>query len=550
MIDSSGHSSQPAASGAVPLAAKFIVLIVIIAAAAALLFSAPTNGDFWWFDASSHAMNGAFIHDLVAAAPLRNPMDWAVNYYLQYPAISIGLYPPLFPVSEALVFSVLGVSHFAAQATVAIFTSFLALAIYNLARLRLSWVAATGAVLMFLGLPGIAFWGRQVMLEVPAMCFAAWSMFLLVRYIERGRAPWLYASAFALVLALYTKQTFAFLAPATAVALLWTCGWRVILRREIWIAIFASAVLLLPLAAMTLKFGMMNASLAAGVNAAAPGRFSLPSLLWYAADLPTAAGWPVVFLAVVFLIFWGGAQLRHRDPLISTMAASFLVGYVFFTMIALKDGRYTLHFLVPLVIAASFAIHRALPQRWSTPLTVALGAGLFVFTLATQSVPRVAGFREAAILVADQTPPDTTVLFYGQRSGAFVFNLRALGSRRDIRVLRAEKLFVHYRQGRTAGVTDLGADAAEIKAIFPRYRIAYAVYDPRFWDDLPSIQAMNQVLSGSDFTALKTITIQANVAHNDRELRVARFDGILQERAEPLRMDMPLINGRFSEKGK
>lgn len=219
-------------------------------------------------------------------------------------------------------------------------------------------------------------------------------------------------------------------------------------------------------------------------------------------------------------------------------------------MIALKDGRYTLHLLVPLVLAAAFAIHGLLPRRFSAAVTAVAGAGLFVFTLASQSVPYLAGFREAATQVANRTPPNTTVLFYGQRSAAFVFDLRALGWRRDIRVLRAEKLFVHYRQGRGAGVTDLGADTAAIKAIFPRYRIAYAVYDPHFWDDLPSIQNMDAVLGGPDFAAVKTITVESNVAHNDKEFRIARYNGALPEHAEPLKMDMPLINGHFSEKGR
>ncbi len=550
MIDSPGHSRQLDLSGAASLAAKLAAPIIIIAAAAAFLFSAPTQGDFWWFDAPSHAMNGAFIHDFIAAAPFGNPMGWAIKYYLQYPAISIGLYPPLFPAAEALMFSLFGVSHFAAQATVSVFAGLLALAIYNLARMRLPPVAAIGAAVMFLGLPGVAFWGRQVMLEVPAMCLAAWSMFFLIRYIERGRALALYGSVFALILALYTKQTFAFLVPAFVLSLIWGCSWRVALRRELWITAFGSVILLLPLAALTLKFGMMNANLATGVDSTAPSRFSLQSLLWYGADLPNAAGWPVLILAIVFVALWSVMKGRRHDPLIAVLLTSFLTGYLFFTMIALKDGRYTLHLLIPLGIMAALAVHEIAPRRWGAPLTAALGAGLFLFTLATQTVPRVDGFREAADLVTAHAPRDSTVLFYGQRSAAFVFDLRARGSRPDLRVLRAEKLFVHYRQGRAGGVKDLGADAAAIEAIFPRYRIAYAVYDPQFWDDLPSIQAMDRVLSGPRFTALKTITVEANVAHNDHEIRIARYDGILPERAEPLRMDMPLINGQFSESGR
>jgi len=550
MIDFPGRSSQSGRRCGASIASKCAPAAIFAAAAIVFLLTAPTSGDFWWFDAPSHAMNGAFIHDLVAATPFGNPMGWAVKYYLQYPAISIGLYPPLFPAAEALIFALLGVSHFAAQATVSIFVALLALAVYQIARMRLSPTAATGAALLLLGLPGIAFWGRQVMLEVPAMCFAAWSLYFLVRFIERDRAPMLYASVLALVCALYTKQTFAFLAPAFVLALVWTRSWRVALRRELWIAFLGFVILLLPLAVMTLKFGMMNASLASGVDATAPSRFSLESLTWYAADMPNAAGWLVPVLAIITLVFWGASQDSRREPLVSALLAWFLVGYLFFTAIALKDGRYTIHLLVPLGIMAVLAVHKIMPPRWSVATALVLGAGLFLFTFATQTVPRVGGFRDAVDIVAARAPRDSTVMFYGQRSASFVFDLRAQGTRPDLRVLRAEKLLVNYRQGRTGGVRDLRVASAAIEAIFPRYRIGYAVYDPEFWNDLPSIQALNKVLSGPAFTALPSITVQANVPHNDRELRIVRYDGALPERAEPLSMDMPLIAGQFSESGE
>src|ERR1700740_3492250 len=95
--------------------ARLLVMIIFVGANAALLATAPTNGDFWWSDAPRHALNGAFVKDFIQAAPWHDPKSWAINYYLQYPALSILFYPPLFYIFEAITYAIFGVSHFAAQ---------------------------------------------------------------------------------------------------------------------------------------------------------------------------------------------------------------------------------------------------------------------------------------------------------------------------------------------------------------------------------------------------------------------------------------------------
>src|SRR5271163_3092826 len=72
--------------------------IILACACAILLLTAPTNGDFWWFDAPGHAMNGVFVRDFVAAMPWRDPVGFAIDYYMRYPAVTVLFYPPLFPV--------------------------------------------------------------------------------------------------------------------------------------------------------------------------------------------------------------------------------------------------------------------------------------------------------------------------------------------------------------------------------------------------------------------------------------------------------------------
>src|SRR5262245_29724666 len=62
---------------------------VAFALAALLLFvTAPHNGEFWYSDAPRHALNGVFIKDLFASLPA-DPKSWAMEYYVQYPALTI-----------------------------------------------------------------------------------------------------------------------------------------------------------------------------------------------------------------------------------------------------------------------------------------------------------------------------------------------------------------------------------------------------------------------------------------------------------------------------
>src|SRR5271157_155238 len=99
-----------------------IACLLLLAVAVLVLFkTSPTQGDFWWSDAPRHAMDGAFYYDMARAMPVTHLKQWAINYYLQYPAVTVLTYPPLFAWVEAAFFTVFGVSHRTAQLTVSFF---------------------------------------------------------------------------------------------------------------------------------------------------------------------------------------------------------------------------------------------------------------------------------------------------------------------------------------------------------------------------------------------------------------------------------------------
>src|SRR5271165_206654 len=75
-------------------------------------FTSPQAGDFWQSDAPRHAMDEISYHDMACATPITHAKQWAINYYLQYPAVTVLTYPPLFALVEAVFFALFGVSHY------------------------------------------------------------------------------------------------------------------------------------------------------------------------------------------------------------------------------------------------------------------------------------------------------------------------------------------------------------------------------------------------------------------------------------------------------
>src|ERR1700722_19240871 len=107
---------------------------VAFAVVAVLFVTAPKSEDFWWAHSPSFAFNGELVRDFFASGLHQTPMAFANEWFRHYPALSISLYPPIFPLAEALLFALFGFSHPVAQATVAVFIAVAAVGTYRVAR--------------------------------------------------------------------------------------------------------------------------------------------------------------------------------------------------------------------------------------------------------------------------------------------------------------------------------------------------------------------------------------------------------------------------------
>lgn len=501
------------------LALSLVVLAVLV-----LYYTAPSGGAFYWSDAPRHAMNGVFVKDLIAAMPFDDPSGYAYGYYAKYPALTILFYPPLFYVLSAPFYALFGVSH--ETALWAVMAHYLAFGwgCYRLARLWIRPIPAVAMALTMMFLPEVAFWGRQVMLEVPAYAFAVWSAVFFVRHLRGGRQSHLLWAVALLVLGMYTKISVVFIALPFMAALLHARGLAVLREREVWLAGVLGAIALVPLAVLTLKFGQANVQSVAGVADRVAARSSLAAWTWYAEQWPGQLGWPLLALlmavAVVALVRF--RREAGRGPELTFWLAWFAAGYLFFSAIDLKEARHSVYILLALVLGAFWAVDRW-AARWATmTMTAALALSAIGWTLLLRPVYYIDGYARAAAVLAERAPPNSMVLFSGYRDGSFTFNIRAQEQRPDLSVLRADKILLRVAVRRELGVEQKAMSDDQILDTLNRQAVHYLVVQPGFWNDLEVMRRFERLLQGPQFIEVMRIPTPANHKAHETELVVYR----------------------------
>ena len=136
--------------------------------------------------------------------------DFALRYYAQYPAISIGYHPPLFAMAEAVFNAAFGVNMWSSRLALLPFAS-------SGSPRGSRWSAACStphrlwASLLVMTTPFLAQWGWYTMSDLPLLFLLMLLGYLFHRSTESPRPVYRYASALVFVLAVWTKQTAIFL---------------------------------------------------------------------------------------------------------------------------------------------------------------------------------------------------------------------------------------------------------------------------------------------------------------------------------------------------
>jgi 4-amino-4-deoxy-L-arabinose transferase-like glycosyltransferase len=523
-----------------PEFATALLLLMVFAVWAYL--TAPVAGDFAWSDAPRHALNGIFVRDLIAQLPAGDPRAYAIDYYLRYPALTILFYPPLFSAVLALMYQLFGFSHAVAQATVIAFYLLLGGLGYALARRWLGPALSMCAALLLIGAPELTVWARQVMLDIPAYALLVAMALAFTRYLDTQRPRDLCLSALLLLAALYTKQTPLFVFAALAAGLLTMPGRPWLRDKRLWLAGLITLLLLMPLLYMLLRFGQINTASALGSARPDTSRLSLAAWVYYARIMPAQIGWATPLLALVYLLgcLWRPDWRLPRAPF-AFLLTWLVAGYLFFSFIMVREPRHDLMALLPLFLFAALALRHLSPPRWAGAISVAaalLAGGQLVAALHTHQVPYVRGYEQASAYVQTHAPSQGVVMFSGSRDGTFIFNVRA-GQRQDLSVARADKLLFRVAIERERGLEDRQVSRQALLKSFGEHAIRYVVYDPGFWQDLPSMAVLDALLKDEQhFEQVQTIALSANFEQADKQLLIYRFRGELRQPPLPLSAEL------------
>ncbi|HEY1978765.1 MAG TPA: glycosyltransferase family 39 protein, partial [Xanthobacteraceae bacterium] len=456
---------------------------------------------------------GAFVLDFIQQLPWRHPIEFAYDYYRQWPALTILFYPPLFYGVLAAAYAVFGVSEASALLTQLAFLFLLAWGAFRLSRYWLDPPPALAVALLMIGAPELAFWGRQIMLDVPAYAFLVWAAEFFVRHLKSRQRWALFAAVICAVAAAYTKYNAIFFVAPIAISLVYAHGWRVFRQRAVLQADALGVVLLLPLVGIFFAFGSYNLDQAAALPGAQASRWSIAELTYYARIMPSVISWPTLIFACLYVLalpFAPALRLARADAVF--LGSWLLVGYAFYSMIAVKEPRHILFITYPLALAAVLVIDRTLAKisiRYAVSL--AFAAAILAVTLTTGTVPAVAGMREAADAVAQLAPPETNVAFWGSHDGTFVYAMRAYSGRRDLGVVRLDKILlsevtVYLEHGFKQNVMSPNELADTLRNL----HVQYVVFQTRYYGDLASVKALEEMLGSDKFSEVKRIPMTAN----------------------------------------
>jgi len=526
-------------------------LPIALAVMAVLMLRQIGNPDLGYPDADRLMLDGVFILDFLRDLPLTRIYDYAINYYAQYPGLSIGYRPPFFPLVEALFNAVLGVNTWSSRLAVLAFALVGASAWFALVRRVFDTGTAFWATLLLGTTPFVVRWGWYTMGEIPVLSMAMLCGYVFYRYTETRHPAWLYTTALVYGTAAWTKQTAVFIAIWFLLYLLFRGQLPAQLRRrETWIASALVVLIIAPLAAITLWLGEMNIAQSVGNTGVLKhtGRSSWTNLSLHLNTLYHAhLSLPVLLLSVGGMLW---AALR-RDGRTLYFALLIVGTYGFFTYLAGKNPRYPIFWIPAFCLFAVLFMQYlgqhlerlALIRHGSRPIAVLLLllVGYQIHLNYRYSPAYASGYDTAArhVLAHSQSP---TVFFDGYNNGYFTYFMRALDPVRSMYVLRGDKLLTSTAIGGHRWLEVHAQTRDDIQRMFDDYGVEFVVVESKDWSGMEIHQQLRDYLRSGPFRLDARIPIETNRQPlRDRSLEIYRYQNYQPVTAEYLKLRLPVV---------
>jgi len=135
-------------------------------------------------DEPAHYVTGLMIRDYVAARAPAPPLAYAENYYLHYPKVSFGLWPPFLHMVEAGWMLVFSESRTSILLLMALLPALLAVTLYRVIRSEFSRLAGLAAGLLWLCQPVVLAYSGRVMGDTLIALLDFWAVLCFGRFLD------------------------------------------------------------------------------------------------------------------------------------------------------------------------------------------------------------------------------------------------------------------------------------------------------------------------------------------------------------------------------
>ncbi len=397
-------------------------------------------------DEPAHYVTGLMVHDYVMAGFPGSPLSYARNYYLHYPKVALGHWPPFFYIVQTAWTLIFTTSRTSVMLLMAVITALLATVLCEALREEFSVAIGVAAAALFISLPVIEEFSDVLMAEMLVALLLLLAVLAYGRYLDTGR--WQFAAWFGIwfSVALLTKGTAIQLAFVPPFAVLFARRWSLLRRFSFWLP----AMIVLAIAGPWYLWvpGAQHESVARfGGITIARGRL-----------LGTLLGWAGMLGFVLLVATTMGVIIRGRQILRGLAAgkwtaslAALLGAYLVRLFVGAYEDRH-LAVNIPMLltfaaVSANWLFEQPTWQRISvatrTSIVGLVLVAMISFNVRASPIKRHYGFSEVARdLLSHAAFKNSVFLVCGNPTseGVFISEVAARESRPGHIVLRASKM--------------------------------------------------------------------------------------------------------------
>lgn len=396
-------------------------------------------------DAARHALNGAFLYDILRTGNLLHPMQYGLKYYSHLPGITLPYHPPGYPLMEAVFFSLFGVHAFSGRLVVSLAVAICCILFFRLVLdTEKELGVAIASVLTVFSLPVSLAVATDLMLEYPSFIFVLGAIWC-IRAVGIRKLTLREAVGFGILgaLSVWTKQHAVFLLGIPVIVIFLRKQWMLFRDRNLYLglgvltagsalcaALALGTVVAMPTPALWKKMGLLDRI--------------IENTRYYSSSLVTIASWKLI-IALIFLLLIGAALIRTRKIHQGNTAlyAAWIISIgALLICIPPRDVRY-LFFLFPAVVVLVYSwfwswLHSVISIGYVRMVLAAVCLTILAISASNFRYFYLSGPYEAAQLVKPNHAK--RVLYCGFHNGAFLFAMREVDSSLETVVFRGDKI--------------------------------------------------------------------------------------------------------------